>query len=129
MEADVGSLQLSDAQNATLVFRHVIDPSVAMLNGLVVPITQQIDSRIFRTCLSEMTNKVRDGEEWNHSVDDQTGYHTESVLSTPMKRRGGELISVLPVLNGHPSDSSAPDREHTSTKQSSPYWNRCSSEH
>jgi HD-GYP domain-containing protein (c-di-GMP phosphodiesterase class II) len=105
MDADVGSLQLYDAQNDTLVFRHVVDPNAAMLIGLSVPITQGIDGRVFRSGISDITNKVSDCTEWNQSVDNRTGYHTESMLTVPVKRPGGDPIGVIQVLNGrHPFD-------------------------
>jgi HD-GYP domain-containing protein (c-di-GMP phosphodiesterase class II) len=100
MDADVGSLQLYDEQNDTLVFRHVIDPNAALLIGLSVPITQGIDGRVFRTGIADITNKVSDRSEWNQSVDSRTGYHTESMLTVPVKRPGGDPIGVVQVLNG-----------------------------
>jgi HD-GYP domain-containing protein (c-di-GMP phosphodiesterase class II) len=100
MDADVGSLQLYDAQTDTLVFRHVIDPNAAMLIGLSVPISQGIDGRVFRTGTSDITNKVSERSEWNQSVDSRTGYHTESMLTVPVKRPGGDPIGVVQVLNG-----------------------------
>jgi GAF domain-containing protein len=100
MQADVGSLQLYDAQNDALVFRHVVDPSAPMLIGLSVPVTQGIDGQVFRTGISDITNKVSDRSEWNQSVDNRTGYHTESMLTVPVKRPGGDPIGVVQVLNG-----------------------------
>jgi putative nucleotidyltransferase with HDIG domain len=100
LDADVGSLQLYDPQNDTLVFRYVIDPNAATLIGYSVPASQGIDGRVFRTGASDITNKVSERAEFNRAVDEKTGYRTESMLTVPVKRPDGDPIGVVQVLNG-----------------------------
>jgi len=47
-----------------------------------------------------MTQKVYDRKEFNKEVDEKTGYHTESMLTVPLKRHEGDAIGVMQVLNG-----------------------------
>lgn len=100
LDADVGSLQLYDPQNDTLVFRYVIDPNASTLIGYSVPASQGIDGRVFRTGVSDITHKVSERAEFNRAVDEVTGYHTESMLTVPVKRPDGDPIGVVQVLNG-----------------------------
>jgi len=98
--AEVGSLQLYDAQTDTLVFRYVIDPAASILIGYAVPASQGIDGRVFRTGVPDITQKVSERAEFNRTVDEKTGYHTESMLTVPVKRPEGEPIGVMQILNG-----------------------------
>lgn len=100
LAADVGSLQLYDAQTDTLVFRYVIDPAASILIGYAVPASQGIDGRVFRTGVPDITHKVSERSDFNKAVDEKTGYHTESMLTVPVKRPEGEPIGVMQVLNG-----------------------------
>jgi putative nucleotidyltransferase with HDIG domain len=100
LDADVGSLQLHDPQNDTLVFRYVVDPNAAMLIGYSVPASQGIDGRVFRSGIPDITHRVADSAEFNRTVDEKTGYQTESMLTVPVKRPDGDPIGVVQVLNG-----------------------------
>jgi HD-GYP domain-containing protein (c-di-GMP phosphodiesterase class II) len=100
LEADVGSMQMYDALTDSLIFRHVVDPNASVLIGLSVPASQGIDGRVFRTGISDLTHKASERSEWNDTVDERTGYHTESMLTVPVKRPDGDPIGVMQLLNG-----------------------------
>lgn len=99
LDADVGSLQLYDAANDTLVFRYVIDPRSPHLVGYAYPTSQGIGGHVFKTGVAQITNKVSDQPRFNMAVDTITGYHTESMVTVPLKHFGGECIGVVQLLN------------------------------
>jgi putative nucleotidyltransferase with HDIG domain len=100
LDADVGSVQLYDDKTDSLIFRHVYDPAAQVLAGYSVPISKGIDGRVFRTGVADLTNRVTVRKEWNGEVDSRTGYHTESMLTVPIKKQDGSRMGVIQVLNG-----------------------------
>lgn len=100
LNGDVGSIQMYDPETDSLVFRHVVDPRSNTLMGLRVPASQGINGRVFRTGISDITHKVSERVEWNDAVDAVTGYHTESMLTVPIKRPNGDPIGAMQLLNG-----------------------------
>lgn len=99
LQADVGSVQLHDAETDTLVFRYVMDPRAQNLVGHSYPTAQGIGGRVFRSGVADLTNKVAERAEFNRAVDDLTGYHTESILTAPLKHFEGEPLGIVQVLN------------------------------
>jgi signal transduction histidine kinase len=99
LEADVGSLQLHDPETDTLVFRFVKDPTAVNLVGLAIPTSRGIGGRVFRSGIPERTEKVAERADFNSSVDDMTGYRTESMLTAPIKRLEGPPLGVMQILN------------------------------
>lgn len=100
LDADVGSVQIYDEKTDSLIFRHVFDPAAQVLVGYSVPISKGIDGRVFRTGVADLTNRVSVRKEWNEEIDTRTGYHTESMLTVPLKKQDGSPIGVIQVLNG-----------------------------
>ncbi len=100
LDGDVGSIQLYDSDADSLVFRHVFDPADEVLIGHSVPTVKGIDGRVFRSGVSDLTNRVGNRKEWNDAVDSSTGYHTDSMLTVPLKKQDGSRLGVMQVLNG-----------------------------
>lgn len=99
LNADAGSLLMHNPVTDTLVFRQVIGPASATLTGFSMPSSQGIAGRVFHSGVPDMTQKVSERKEFNREVDEKTGYHTESMLTVPMKRPEGDAIGVMQVLN------------------------------
>jgi HD-GYP domain-containing protein (c-di-GMP phosphodiesterase class II) len=97
--ADVGSLQLYDPQTDCLVFRHVLDPDSRSLIGRGTPIQTGINGKVFRNSAADITLKATERPEWNPAVDEQTGYHTQSMLTVPVQGTDGKPIGVIQLLN------------------------------
>ena len=97
LRADVGSVQMYDANKDALVFRYAAE---AHIIGLETPITQGINGRVYRTGISDLTHHVRETPDWNRSVDDKTGYHTEAMLTVALRGNDSRPIGVVQVLNG-----------------------------
>jgi putative nucleotidyltransferase with HDIG domain len=100
LDGDVGSVQIYDNKTDSLIFRHVYDPAAKVLAGYSVPISKGIDGRVFRTGVADLTNRVTVRKEWNEEVDSRTGYHTESMLTVPIKKQDGSRLGVIQILNG-----------------------------
>jgi signal transduction histidine kinase len=99
LRAEVGSVQLYDAASGSLVFRYVNDPAADRLLNYAVPVTQGIAGEVFRSGNADLTQCAHDRAEFNDEIDRLTGFHTQSMLTAPLKRFEGEPIGVVQVLN------------------------------
>src|SRR5579883_1207541 len=87
VEADAGSLLLYEPERRRLVFRHVIGKEE--LIGQEIDPETDLDGRaalVFRTGHARLTNTNQ--ERYNPAFDVVTGYHTQTILTVPMKTLG-----------------------------------------
>jgi signal transduction histidine kinase len=100
VDAEGGSLLLYDPERKALVFRHAVGPAAAQLIGMEV---DPEDPRgkaaaVFRTGTSIITHStVTDAHD--ASIDRKTGYHTDSMLTVPLKSLDGAVIGILQAIN------------------------------
>lgn len=99
LDADVGSLLLYDPGTDRLVFRFVNDPSAAVLTGHGMPASEGIAGHVFRTGVADLTSSAEERPEFYQEIDRLTGYRTQSMLTAPLRRFGGQPIGVVQVLN------------------------------
>jgi signal transduction histidine kinase len=99
LNADAGSLLLHRSKDDTLVFRYVVGAAADSLSGFAMPSAQGIAGRVFHSGRPDLTQKVSDRAEFNRSVDEKTGYRTDSMLTVPVKRAESRPIGVMQVLN------------------------------
>jgi signal transduction histidine kinase len=99
LNADAGSLLLHNPTTDTLVFRQIVGFAAETLTGFSMPANQGIAGRVFQSGNPDMSQKVSDAKEFNKEVDEKTGYHTESMLTVPLKRVDGDAIGVMQILN------------------------------
>jgi len=106
LRGDSGSLLLHSSVDDTLVFKYVIGPAAATLTGFAMPSSQGIAGRVFGTGQPDLTQKVSEQADFNSEVDKKTGYHTESMMTVPVKRADGPPLGVMQILNteSHPFD-------------------------
>jgi len=96
--------QLLEAERATVflldVKRRQLWSKVALgTDAIRVPLGRGIAGTVAATGKSlNIPDAYRDGR-FNPEVDRQTGYHTRSMLTVPMKNNHGEVIGVFQVLN------------------------------
>ncbi|CEK12475.1 GAF domain [Chthonomonas calidirosea] len=98
VEADAGSLLLYEPERRRLVFRHVIGKEE--LVGQEIDPETDMEGRaalVFRTGQAQLTNTTQ--EHYNPAFDVVTGYHTQTLLTVPLKTLGSPPIGVLQVLN------------------------------
>jgi signal transduction histidine kinase len=99
--AEAGSLQLYDADSDSLVFRYVVGPACERLTGYVMPASQGIAGQVFRSGVPDLTEHVGQRADFNPDIDKVSGYHTESMMTVPVKRPEGNAIGVMQILNAH----------------------------
>ncbi len=99
LSADAGSLLLFNEREDTLIFQHVIGPAAKTLTGFAMPSKQGIAGRVFHSGTPDLTQKAAEREEFNSTVDEKTGYRTESMLTVPVKRADSRPVGVMQVLN------------------------------
>jgi signal transduction histidine kinase len=100
LRADAGTVFLYDASSDSLVFRYVIGPAAAKLTGVKLPSTHGgVAWTVFRTHKPDLTGNVALRGDFNRQVDESTGYHTESMMTVPVKRTESDPIGVMQVLN------------------------------
>jgi signal transduction histidine kinase len=99
LSADAGSLLLYNAREDSLVFRYVVGAAASTLTGFSMPASQGIAGRVFNTGQPDLTQQVADRVEFNKTVDEHTGYRTESMMTVPVKRADSNPIGVMQVLN------------------------------
>jgi signal transduction histidine kinase len=97
--AEAGSLQLYDAQEDSLVFRYVVGPASGRLTGYSMPASQGIAGQVFRSGVPDLTEHVEQRANFNPDIDKVSGYHTDSMMTVPVKRPEGNAIGVMQILN------------------------------
>ena len=103
LEAGAGSLLLHSPATDTLVFRYVVGSAAQTLIGFSMPSDQGIAGQVFHAGVPRITQKVEESQEHNRDVDEKTGFHTESMMTVPLRKQDGKSIGVMQILN-----SSAP---------------------
>lgn len=101
LRADAGTLFLYEPKDDTLVFRFVIGGAGEKLIGKSIPASQGIAGTVFRTKKPLLTGDVHERGDFNHEVDKETGYRTQSMMTVPVRRTDGDPIGVMQVLNAH----------------------------
>lgn len=97
--ASAGSLLLFNEKEDTLVFRYVIGEAADTLTGFAMPSTQGIAGRVFHSGQPDLTQKVAEHAEFDRSVDEKTGFCTESMMTVPVKRAESRPIGIMQILN------------------------------
>lgn len=101
VEADAGSLLLHDPERNTLVFRHVTGPVADALIGTSMDLSLGlgIAGQVFRTGQARLSNDVEQDADHVGTVDARTGYHTHSLMTVPLRRRGEPPLGVVQLVN------------------------------
>src|SRR5579871_3427019 len=98
VEADAGSILLYDPQKHRLVFRYVVGKT-ELIGQEIDPVEDQTAraAEVFRSGKSLLTDTRRECH--NDRFDAATGYHTQNLLTVPLKNLGGASIGVMQALN------------------------------
>ena len=100
LRADAGTVFLHDPKDNCLEFRYVIGGGGANLIGKRIPAAQGgVAWTVFTTHEPNLTGDVHARGDFNAHVDEETGYHTQSMMTVPVKRTDGNPIGVMQVLN------------------------------
>ncbi len=99
--ADAGTVYLYDAKDEMLVFRYVIGGAGEQLIGTRIPAAKGIAGAVFHSGQPRLDGDVQQGGDYNADVETRFGYHTESMMTVPIKRANAAPIGVMQVLNAH----------------------------
>ncbi len=99
LDAGAGSVLLYEPSNDTLVFRHVMGPGKATLQGYVMPADQGVSGQVFKTGVPALLNDVSVDAHFL-SLEDLTGYTAQSMVVVAIRIGDATPIGVMTVLNG-----------------------------
>ena len=99
LRADAGTVYLHDPKDDSLVFRYVIGGSGEQLIGTHIPADKGIAGTVFRSGKARLDTDVQKGGDYNADVEARFGYHTESMMTAPIRRTNAAPIGVMQVLN------------------------------
>lgn len=99
LRAEAGTVFLHDPTDDTLVFRYVTGGGGESLIGQRIPASQGIVGSVFRSGRAAITSDVHTQGDFDGSIDQRTGFYTQSMMSAPIKRTAGAPIGVMQVLN------------------------------
>ena len=97
--ADAGSVLLADPATQQLVFRYVIGEKTDLLQGTGIPWDKGIAGAVFTSGQPEVIANVKQDPRHFLETDRLTGYQSRDMIVVPLKRRGGQPIGVIEVLN------------------------------
>ena len=95
-QADRGTLFLNDATTGELYSRSMTEHGpreIRMLNR------QGIAGKVFHSGEGLVVNGAYEHQNFNPTIDETTGYHTESIVCAPVRTVRGAIIGVAQVLN------------------------------
>jgi signal transduction histidine kinase len=64
-----------------------------------MPASQGIAGQVFRSGVPDLTEHVEQRANFNPDIDKVSGYHTDSMMTVPVKRPEGNAIGVMQILN------------------------------
>ena len=95
-EADRGSIFLNDPQTGELCSRIMVGNyrrEIRILNN------QGIAGYVFTTGETLLVEDAYKDERFDRTIDEKSGYRTQSILSVPIRSKTGELMGVAQLLN------------------------------
>ena len=95
---EAGSVLLADADSKQLIFRHSIGKR-PVPHGTAIPWEKGIAGAVFISGEPVIVPNVKEDSRHLPDIDKLTGYSTYEMITVPLKRRGGEPIGVLQVMN------------------------------
>ncbi|MCS7281908.1 MAG: GAF domain-containing protein [Anaerolineae bacterium] len=95
---DAVSVALVDEETRDLVFRFATGAAANEIIGVRLKPGQGIAGWVAQTGVPLMVPVVQQDARWYPGVDEQTGFHTRSVVAVPI-RIGTEILGVLEMIN------------------------------
>ena len=99
LDAGAGSVQIYDASSDSLRFRCTLGPGAQSLKDLILPASEGISGRVFRSGRSDISLNVRNHPDFNAEVDARPGFQTHAMATVPIKARDKGPIGVIQLLN------------------------------
>jgi signal transduction histidine kinase len=99
VNAEAGSVLLSDDKTEKLVFRYVIGEKAEQLRGTAIPWDKGVAGAVFQSGEPAIISDVARDTRHLSAIDSSTGFKTLDMITLPLKRWEGDPIGVLQVLN------------------------------
>ena len=99
VNAEAGSVLLSDDKTKQLVFRYVIGEKAEQLRGTAIPWDVGVAGSVFQSGEPAIIGDVARDTRHFSGVDNSTGFKTLDMITIPLKRWEGDPIGVLQILN------------------------------
>jgi len=101
VEADAGSLLVHDPERNALVFALVLGPVADKLTGMALDLSTKpgIAGQVFLSGTANIANHVAHHSGHSTAQDSKTGYQTDSLITVPLRLRGGAPIGVVQLVN------------------------------
>ena len=99
VNAEAGSVLLSDDKTEKLVFRYVIGEKAEQLRGTAIPWDKGVAGAVFQSGEPAIISDVARDTRHLSTIDSSTGFKTLDMITLPLKRWEGDPIGVLQVLN------------------------------
>jgi signal transduction histidine kinase len=98
LQAEAGSLLLTEEETNSLRFEVTTGPSTADLKGLKLPIGTGVVGRVAKSGRPIIVDDVQMDERWDSSMDEGSGFRTRSIICVPLIARG-QVVGVVELLN------------------------------
>jgi GAF domain-containing protein len=98
LDAEAGSLFLTDMDTEELVFQIAVGPSSSDLTGVRLPAGTGIVGAVAQSQEPTIVNDTQQDQRWFSGTDKSGGFETRSVLAVPLVTKG-QSVGVLEVLN------------------------------
>lgn len=104
LKVEAGSFMLRDENTGELEFAVVHGPSKDELVGTRIPAGKGIAGQVAQTAEPVLINNIEQAAQWFSKVDEDTEFHTRSMLTVPLLRQRTVLgvLQVVNRLNGAP---------------------------
>ena len=109
--AVAGTIFLHRPQDDMLVFRYVVGEKATELTGHAMPATTGLAGAVFRSGVSQITNRPHEAAEHDREVERRTGFATETMMTVPLKYQAGRPVGVIQILNKQTGDFDQNDLE------------------
>lgn len=98
VNAEGGAILLAEPESETLVFRHSVGRK-PVRSGTSMPWTKGIAGAVFHSGEAVIIDNAQEDPRHFSGIDDLTKVVTRDLIAVPIKRRQGEAIGVLEVVN------------------------------
>ncbi len=97
--AGAGTIYLHRDADDMLVFRYVVGEKAAELVGHAMHAANGLAGAVFRSGISQITNRPQDAAEHDTAVEERTGFTTTSIVTVPIQYQPDRRVGVLQLLN------------------------------
>ncbi|PJF44619.1 MAG: hypothetical protein CUN55_03070 [Phototrophicales bacterium] len=98
VDADRGTLYLYDPERNELVSK-ILQDDTGRLTQIRLPMGEGVAGYVAETGETVNITSTANDPHFAKNFDRESGYHTQTMLCTPMRNAGGEIIGVIQLLN------------------------------